>query len=58
MLYRNERAHNLKTEAGKLLNAFEKMREMINVNDGTCSISFRTINCHDQPAPFTAGQYP
>lgn len=57
MLYRNERAHNLKTEAGNVLHAFEKMREMINVNDGTRSFSFRTIDCHDQPAPFTAGQY-
>ena len=29
MLYRNERAHNLKIEAGNVLNTFSKMREMI-----------------------------
>ena len=57
MLYRNERAHNLKVETGNVMNAFNEMRNMINVNDGTRSFSFRTIDCHDQPAPFTAGQY-
>ena len=57
MLYRNERAHNLRTETGNVLHAFEEMRNMINVNDGTRSFSFRTVDCHDQPAPFTAGQY-
>ena len=57
MLYRNERAHNLKIEAGNVLNTFSKMREMINVNDGTRSFSFRTVDSHDQPAPYTKGQY-
>ena len=57
MLYRNERAHNLKIEAGNVLNTFNKMREMINVNDGTRSFSFRTVDSHDQPAPYTKGQY-
>ena len=57
MLYRNERAHNLKIEAGNVLKAFEDMRTMINTNDGTRSFSFRTVDCHDQPAPFHQGQY-
>ncbi len=57
MLYRNERAHNLRTETGNVLHAFEEMRNMINVNDGTRSFSFRTVDCHDQPAPFHQGQY-
>ena len=57
MLYRNERSHNHQIETGNVLHAFEEMRHMINVNDGTRSFSFRTVDCHDQPAPFTAGQY-
>ena len=57
MLYRNDRAHNHKIEAGNVLDTFNKMREMINVNDGTRSFSFRTVDCHDQPAPFHQGQY-
>ena len=57
MLYRNERSHNHQIETGNVLHAFEQMRHMINVNDGTRSFSFRTVDCHDQPAPFTAGQY-
>lgn len=48
MLYRNERAHNLKIEAGNVLNTFSKIREMINANDGTRSFSFRTVDSHDQ----------
>ncbi len=57
MLYRNERAHNYKNEAGNVLDTFNKMRDLINVNDGTRSFSFRTVDCHDQPAPFHQGQY-
>ena len=57
MLYRNDRAHNHKIEAGNVLDTFNKMREIINVNDGTRSFSFRTVDCHDQPAPFHQGQY-
>ena len=57
MLYRNERAHNYKIEAGNVLDTFNQMRSMINKNDGTRSFSFRTVDCHDQPAPFHQGQY-
>ena len=57
MLYRNERAHNHKIETGNVLEAFVKMRDIITKNDGTRSFSFRTVDCHDQPAPFTQGQY-
>ena len=57
MLYRNDRAHNHKIEAGNVLDTFNKMRDMINTNDGTRSFSFRTVDCHDQPAPFHQGQY-
>ena len=57
MLYRNERAHNYKIEAGNVLDTFNQMRSLINVNDGTRSFSFRTVDCHDQPAPFHQGQY-
>ena len=57
MLYRNERAHNLKIEAGNVLESFSKMRNLINTNDGTRSFSFRTVDCHDSAAPFHQGQY-
>ena len=57
MLYRNDRAHNYQIETGNVLSAFKEMRNMINVNDGTRSFSFRTVDCHDQPAPFHQGQY-
>ena len=57
MLYRNERAHNQKIEAGNVLQTFEKLSHIINTNDGTRSFSFRTTDAHDQPAPFYNGQY-
>ena len=57
MLYRNDRAHNYQIETGNVLGAFKEMRNIINVNDGTRSFSFRTVDCHDQPAPFHQGQY-
>ena len=57
MLYRNERAHNQRYEAGNVLQTFEKLRNLVNVNDGTHSFSFRTTDAHDQPAPFFNGQY-
>ena len=57
MKYRNERAHNLMYEVGNVMETFQKMRNIINTNDGTRSFSFRTVDCHDQPAPFHQGQY-
>ncbi len=57
MQYRNERAQNNKIEVGNILKAFEEMRNLINVNDGTRSFTYRTVDCHDQSAPFQAGQY-
>ena len=57
MLYRNERAHNQRYEAGNVLQTFEKLSHIINTNDGTRSFSFRTTDAHDQPAPFYNGQY-
>lgn len=57
MLYRNERAHNQKVEAGNVLHTFQKMADIINKNDGTRSFSFRTTDAHDQPAPFYNDQY-
>ena len=57
MLYRNERAHNQKIEAGNVLHTFQKMADIINKNDGTRSFSFRTTDSHDQAPPFHDGQY-
>lgn len=52
MLSQNARAYNLLTEVRNVLYAFEEMRKMINVNNGTRSISFRNFDCHDQSALF------
>lgn len=55
--YRNERANNSKIEYGNIAESFMKMRSLVNVNDGTRSFTMRTVDCHDQPAPFPSGQF-
>ena len=57
MLYRNKRAHNQAYEAGNVYQTFKKLQNLVNVNDGTRSFSFRTTDAHDQPVPFFNGQY-
>lgn len=49
--------HNLKTEACSVFHAFKEMRERNNANNGTRCFSFKAIDCHDQPALFTASPY-
>ena len=55
MLYRNDRAHHHKIEAGNVLDTFNKMRDVINTNVAR-SFSFCTVD-HDKPAPFHQGQF-
>ena len=54
--YRNARSQNLILDYGNILKTFEKMRNLIAVNDGTRSFTYRTVDAHDLSCPFTAGQ--
>ena len=41
---------------GNVANYFENLSKLIQTNDGTRSFSLRTVDCHDQAAPFTSSQ--
>lgn len=55
--YRNERSSNKPIEYGNISESFMKMRNLVNVNDGTRSFTMKTVDCHDIPAPFPKGQF-
>jgi hypothetical protein len=41
---------------GNVANYFDNLSKLIQTNDGTRSFSLRTVDCHDQAAPFTSSQ--
>jgi hypothetical protein len=49
--YRNAHAQNNFGE-GNVLKAFQRMKNLISVNDGNRRFSPKTTTCHDQQAPF------
>ena len=52
----NVRLTNKNQEQGNVANYFENLSKLIQVNDGTRSFILRTVDCHDQAAPFSASQ--
>ena len=52
----NVRLTNKNQMQGNVANYFENLANLVQVNDGTRSFSLRTVDCHDQAAPFTHSQ--
>ena len=52
----NVRLTNKEQGQGNVANYFERLSELVQPNDGTRSFVLRTVDCHDQAAPFTASQ--
>ena len=52
----NVRLTNKNQLQGNVANYFERLADLVQVNDGTRSFILRTVDCHDQAAPFNASQ--
>ena len=52
----NVRLTNKDQSQGNVANYFENLSELVQTNDGTRSFVLRTVDCHDQAAPFTSSQ--
>ena len=52
----NVRLTNKDQKQGNVANYFERLTDLVQVNDGTRSFVLRTVDCHDQAAPFTSSQ--
>ena len=52
----NIRLTNKDQRTGNVSEYFENLSNLIQTNDGTRSFVLRTVDCHDQAAPFNASQ--
>ncbi len=52
----NNRLTNRNLKTGNVANYFDNLKQLVQSNDGTRSFIYRTIDCHDQAAPFTQDQ--
>ena len=52
----NSRLINRGPSQGNVAGYFDRLKELINVNDGTRSFVLKTVDCHDQAAPFSDAQ--
>ena len=52
----NARLVNRGESQGNVASYFDKLADLVNVNDGTRSFVLKTVDCHDQAAPFTDSQ--
>ena len=52
----NKRLTNKNQEQGSVATYFENLKKLIQINDGTRSFIYRTVDCHDQSAPFNESQ--
>lgn len=52
----NVRLTNKDQQQGNVANYFENLSQLVQTNDGTRSFVLRTVDCHDQAAPFTHTQ--
>ena len=52
----NVRLTNKDQKQGNVANYFERLADLVQVNDGTRSFQLRTVDCHDQAAPFNSSQ--
>ena len=52
----NQRLANKDQSQGHVASYFENLHNLIQLNDGTRSFILRTVDCHDQSAPFNESQ--
>jgi len=52
----NIRLTNKDQKQGNVADYFQNLSELVQVNDGTRSFILRTVDCHDQAAPFNSSQ--
>ena len=52
----NKRLTNKNQEQGSVATYFDNLKKLIQINDGTRSFIYRTVDCHDQSAPFNESQ--
>ena len=52
----NQRLANKDQSQGHVASYFENLHTLIQLNDGTRSFILRTVDCHDQSAPFNESQ--
>ena len=52
----NQRLANKDQTQGHVASYFENLHTLIQLNDGTRSFILRTVDCHDQSAPFSESQ--
>ena len=52
----NIRLSNKDQKQGNVANYFERLANLVQENDGTRSFQLRTVDCHDQAAPFNSSQ--
>ncbi len=52
----NSRLTNRNLRTGNVANYFDQLKQLVQANDGTRSFIYRTVDCHDQSAPFDQDQ--
>ena len=52
----NQRLANKDQSQGHVASYFENLHTLLQLNDGTRSFILRTVDCHDQSAPFSESQ--
>ena len=55
MLYNNA-LYKKQIDQGSVIQYYERLKNIVAVNDGTRSFIIRTEDCHDQNAPFNQSQ--
>ena len=52
----NIRLTNKDQKQGNVSDYFTNLQNLVHINDGTRSFQLRTVDCHDQAAPFNSSQ--
>ena len=52
----NTRLTNREDKQGNVASYFHNLQNLVQVNDGTRSFVLKTVDCHDQAAPFNDSQ--
>ncbi len=52
----NTRLTNKDQQQGNVASYFDNLSKLVQANDGTRSFQLRTVDCHDQAAPFSSSQ--
>ena len=52
----NNRLANREDRQGGIATYFENLKELVQINDGSRSFILKTVDCHDQSAPFNSEQ--